>query len=109
MKKTINLYDFRADFMAIRPENFSYVGLETLFNYLEEYEDSTGEQLEFDVIRLCCDFSEDTWQNIADNYSIDLSDCESDEDKEEAVREYLEDEGALVGESSVGSYVYRNI
>ena len=27
-------------------------------NYLEEYEESTGEELELDVIALCCDFTE---------------------------------------------------
>lgn len=58
MKQTITLYDFRAAFKALRPENFSYDGLEVLFEYLESIEEGTGEEIELDVIALCCDFSE---------------------------------------------------
>lgn len=108
MKTTVSLYDFRDAFHRVRPNNFSYEGLEVLFDYLEEYEESTGEELELDVIGLCCDFSEDTVEAIADNYGVDLSECEDEDEKAEKVREYLEDEGALVGEVS-GGFVYRNI
>ena len=41
-----------------REDNFTYTGLSALFDYLEECEDSTGEELELDVIALCCDFTE---------------------------------------------------
>jgi predicted ArsR family transcriptional regulator len=108
MKQTINVYQFRDAFRAIRPNNFSYEGLGVLFEYLEQYEEDTGEEMELDVIAICCDFSEDTWQNIAQNYRIDLSDCEDDEDRKEAVKTWLEDEGALVGEGDEG-FVYRNV
>lgn len=107
MKSTVNFYSFRDAFQRIRPDNFSVEGLSVLFDYLEQYEDDTGTELELDVIGFCCDFSEDTTQAIADNYSIDLSECEDDDEKTEAVREHLEDEGALVGEVE-GGFVYRN-
>lgn len=29
-----------------------------LFDYLEEYEQSTGEEIEFDIVAICCDFTE---------------------------------------------------
>ena len=38
--------------------NFSYDGLMALFEYLEQYEDSTDEQIQFDMIGLCCEYSE---------------------------------------------------
>lgn len=41
-----------------RAEQFTYDGLVSLYDYLEEYEDSTGEKVELDVIALCCDFTE---------------------------------------------------
>lgn len=107
MKQTVNLYEFRRAFEQCRPDNFSREGLSVLWNYLEEYEDSTGVELELDVIALCCDFSEDSTEAIAENYSIDLDDCEDEDEKAEAVREYLEDEGALIGEVA-GGFVYRN-
>ena len=107
MKTTVSLYDFREAFRTCgRAEQFSYEGLEVLFDYLEQYEEDTGEELELDVIALCCDFYEDTVGAIADNYSIDLTDCEDEDEQAEVVREYLEDNGALVGEVT-GGFVYR--
>ena len=59
MKKIINLADFRQAFKNYGRENqFSYEGLETLFNHLEEYEEGTGEEIKLDVIALCCEYTE---------------------------------------------------
>jgi len=58
MKQSVNFSQFCDAFQAIRPGNFSYAGLCALFDYLEDYEESTGEELELDVIALCCEFSE---------------------------------------------------
>lgn len=60
MKKTINLYEFRDEFLTSSSykNNFSYEGLTALFEYFEEYEESTGEELEFDMVAICCDFTE---------------------------------------------------
>ena len=54
MKQTISLHDFRKAFQSIRPDNFSYAGLEALYDFLEE----TDPDYELDVIALCCDFTE---------------------------------------------------
>ena len=107
MKQSVDFYDFQDAFKRIRPDNFSSEGLSVLWDYLEQYEADTGEELELDVIAICCDFSEDTWQNIADNYRIDLEGCEDDEEKEQAVADYLSDEGAYVGHVA-GGFVYRD-
>ena len=58
MKNTINFYEFSRWFEEHRPNNFSRVGLQSLFDYLEEYEESTGESIEFDPIALCCEYTE---------------------------------------------------
>ena len=58
MKQNINEYDFERAFNECRPNNFSYKGLKALFDYLEEYEEATGQELELDVIAICCDFTE---------------------------------------------------
>ena len=58
MIDTISIYTFRRWFEDHRPNNFSYTGLASLFEYLEEYEESTGEQIEFDPIALCCEYTE---------------------------------------------------
>lgn len=107
MKQTVSQYDFRDAFKQCRPDNFSYEGLSALFDYLEQWEEDCGEELELDVIAICCDFSEDTWQNIAANYRIDLEDCDDDEEKQQAVADYLSDEGAFVAQVA-DCFVYRD-
>jgi hypothetical protein len=119
MKTTVSRYDFERAFVdADRKYNFSYEGLKVLFDYLEDYEEQTGEEIELDVIALCCDYSEDTVADIANNYSIDLSECEDgictasahglekvEDAKRDVVRDYLNDNTQLVGETSTG-FVY---
>ena len=68
MKQTVNEHDFTEAFRSIRPDNFSYDGLKALYTWLEDYEDNTGEEMELDVIALCCDFSEMTLDEIYNDY-----------------------------------------
>lgn len=105
MKTTVSRYEFERAFVdADRKENFSYEGLSVLFDYLEDYEEQTGEKLELDVIALCCDYCEECYEGIARNYSIDIEDMDEDEILE-AVRDYLQAYTTLVGETSTG-FVY---
>jgi hypothetical protein len=106
MKTTINMYDFIEAFRSCdRMDNFSREGLELLFEYLEEYENSCEQELELDVIALCCEYSEDTWKSIAENYSIEYDENENEDEGKDVVRQYLEENTQLVGETSVG-FVY---
>ena len=57
MKQNVSKYDFM-DAFKIRKNNFSYEGLNALYNYLIDYEEDTGEETELDVIGLCCDYTE---------------------------------------------------
>ena len=79
MKTNVSQYDFTEAFRAIRPDNFSYDGLKALFEYLEQWGEDTGEEVELDVIALCCEFTE--YENLAefqDNYGKeDYPDIES--------------------------------
>jgi len=50
--------EFINAFQELRPNKFSYDGLKALYEYFEEYEDSTGEKIELDVIAICCEHSE---------------------------------------------------
>ena len=83
-----------------RENNFSRPALFALFDYLEEYEQETGEEIEPDVIGLCCEFTE--YENAitaAEDYGftteLEAEDYNSPEDFEEAkeseAREWLED------------------
>ncbi len=106
MKKTINSYDFRREFETCRPNNFSYGGLSTIFDYLESYEEESGEELELDVVAICCDYSEESPEDIAIYYDIGVSDCESPDAVADRVIEFLEDNGAYVGRGDDDSIVY---
>jgi hypothetical protein len=105
MKTTISKYDFERAFVdADRKENFSYEALGLLFDYFESYEEETGEEIELDVIAICCEYSEDNPDDIISNYSIDVEGMDDDE-KIEAVRDYLSDNTTLIGETATG-FVY---
>ena len=113
MKTSVNLYDFREAFARIDRTNFSYEGLAILFDYLEQYEEDTGEKIELDVIALCCDFAEDTFAEVAEKYGIELSDCDSEDEEEkaeqvkDAVLEYLNNNTSVVGEVGDDSVIYQ--
>jgi hypothetical protein len=105
MKTTISRYDFERAFIdADRKENFSYEALGLLFDYFESYEEETGQEIELDVIAICCEYSEDNPDDIIANYSIDVEGMDEDE-KIDAVRDYLNDNTTLVGETATG-FVY---
>ena len=56
---TINQCLFRQTFQNYdRGDQFSYEGLNALFDYLEELSEDMGANIELDVIALCCEFSE---------------------------------------------------
>jgi hypothetical protein len=111
MKTTVSRYDFERAFAdADRKENFTYEGLGLLFDYFESYEEETGEEIELDVIAICCEYNEDTVAEIARNYSIDLNDADPEADDYEdqcrdIVREYLNDNTSIVGDTADG-FVY---
>jgi len=71
MKQTINLEQFRDAFQSIRPDNFSYEGLEVLYDFFEELDDCSENETELDVIAICCEFSESTPDEIIDDYSLE--------------------------------------
>jgi hypothetical protein len=60
MKKTINKTDFVSAFNKsdTYKNNFTHEGLHTLYDFLIETEESTGEEMELDIVALCCEFCE---------------------------------------------------
>jgi hypothetical protein len=71
MKQTVDFNTFAQAFVLMgRREQFSYSGLRALFDYLEEYEQDTGTEIELDVIGLCCDYVELDEQEAREQYSI---------------------------------------
>ena len=106
MKTTVNQSEFIDAFHRYdRYDQFGYDALCSLFDYLEQMEDDCGEEMELDVIALCCDYSVDSVADIASNYSIDIDGLDDDE-AQEAVLEYLQDNTTVVDEDCNGKILY---
>lgn len=102
MKQTIdNSSQFRDAFhRAGRAEQFSYEALGLLFDYLEELDPD----MELDVVAICCEYSENTPEQVIDAYGIEYDeDAPTDHD---AAIAYLEANTSIVGVTSEGAIVY---
>jgi len=106
MKQSINVYQFREAFRSHERENFSYEALGYLFDWLEQYEADNGEEIEMDVIGLCCDFAEDNIDNIIDNYGLSVTGLDEVE-KHAYVSDYLNKETIVIAETGNNSYLYQ--
>jgi hypothetical protein len=104
MKKTIDFQDFAEEFKRYnRADDFTREGLRELFDYFEECDPD----LELDVIAICCDYHQSEWHAIANDYLIDLSECDNDKDAMiDAVRDYLSENTCVVAELDDGSFVF---
>lgn len=106
MKKSLSTYEaadlLRNDLNA----NWSSAGAFALVEYLEELEDSTGEEMEIDVVAIRCDFSEySSLLEWAEEYFADETqardsmgiDLETPMDEaEDEIRDYIQDRGTLI-------------
>jgi hypothetical protein len=79
--------------------NFTREGLRVLFDYLEQLSDDIGENVDFDVCAIVCDYNESTIEEIIRDYSIEIHE---DEDRVGQVRDYLEYNSVVLGETSTG-------
>ena len=95
MKQTVTENDFIQAFEAIRPDNFSLEGLRALFDWFEDYESGTGEEMELDVIAICCDFTE---YSSALECTKDM--VSEDFDNEDEALEYLQDHTIVIHHDS---------
>ena len=110
MKQTLNKDQFRFAFDQVRPNQFSYEAQGMLFDYLEEID----EDMELDVIAICCDFTEGDFQEVANELDDDetelAQECEGLDEDETAqlIAEKLEDKTTVLGVTSSNTIVYAN-
>ena len=101
MKKTISEWEFIDEFKNNNTykENFSIEGLMALYDYLVEYEECISDEIELDVIALCCEYSEYKSANEAAkryNGAVEASKDFDDEDREAAALAWLEDQTTVI-------------
>jgi len=120
MKNTLSTYEIAQALIKDENANWSRAGAFALAEYLEECEESTGEELELDVIALRCDFSEydsfidwadEHFANYREEFGIEytnpmtgeteeqsVTDCDGNFHDEtiDAVIEYIEERAQLI-------------
>jgi secreted Zn-dependent insulinase-like peptidase len=90
MKQTIIESMFINEMKAIRPDNFSYEGLQELFSYLDEIDSD----LEFDPIAICCDFSQCSLREFKDAFpAIEGIMIDEGLTLEDSIQYYIEENG----------------
>ena len=108
MKTSINFNDFIDAFKAYdRYDSYGYEALKVIYDYLEQYEEETGEEIELDVIAICCDFNVQHYSDIARDYDVDISGMDESEAKQH-VMDYLCDNTTVLGETDdTCNFVYQ--
>jgi hypothetical protein len=114
MKQTITRSTFIQAFVQQRPENFTREALHMLYDYFEQYELETGEEVELDVIAICCDYSEMCASevireyNISDAFEGEFIEQGNDTSRKLGAIDYLRDYTIYLGETSDGRLVFQN-
>ena len=99
--QTCNFYDVERAFSDCgRGNNFSRQGLRVLVDYMDELSDSMGQPIELGVVAWCCEYTEDTIDDVVQNYSLhdDVADMDAEE-KRQYVMNYLQDNTIVCGET----------
>jgi hypothetical protein len=94
MKQTVSSYQFVESFRAAgRESQFTRAALFALFDYLENYGDFCGVELELDPIAICCEWAE---YPSALKAAHDYGSSGKENDTEEAALEWLENRTQVV-------------
>lgn len=72
MYTRVSKYYFMEAFRDMgRYEQFEYAALSALFDYFEDVEQVTGEDIELDVIAICCEYTVSTLKEVRAEYDLD--------------------------------------
>jgi hypothetical protein len=104
MKETLNTYEIADRLFRDENAGFTYAGAHALAEYLEQLEEDSGEEMEFDKVAIRCDFSEyASLVEWAEDYfagdwkdSLCIAPEDSEDENDEAIRDYIRDRGQLI-------------
>lgn len=103
MKQTLNSYDFVNLFLQRCPNSFSRPALFALFDYYGEIDREAGDEIEFDPVSICCDWTEYSCATeAAEAYGWESgeADDEKNDTSEREALQYLHDETTVLELSS---------
>lgn len=89
---------FLDTFKNVRLGEFTNEALLKIFEYLEETEETTGNQIKLDVIAICCDIAEMKNEEIKDSYNLQSDDSST-------IRKFLENKTEVIAELD-GRFVF---
>lgn len=108
MKMNVNFSVFVTAFAVMGRENqFSYEGKRALFEHLCDMEDSIGEEIELDVIGICCEYWEHSEEELLGGYYHLLNGDEEDSEKIETIVDELRDRTEVIPVEG-GGWIVRN-
>ena len=102
MINTLNTYEITDALLQDENAAWSYTGARALAEYLEEYEEACGIELELDVIALRCELTECSdvfdWGKsyFTNNQFRDLFDDVDGDELADALTMYIEERGTLI-------------
>ena len=105
MKETLTTLEVADRLFRDENASWTYSGARALAEYLEEYEESTGEEMELDIVAIRCDFAQwaslqewahDYFSNALEEMGFDDGEEIDDEEFDEKIREYIQDHGELI-------------
>ena len=102
-----NASQFRDAFHhAGRGTQFSYEALGLLFDYFDDMD----ENVELDVVAICCEYDEMTLDELIDAYGMDLDAetiaQETEENLLAIATDYLQNNTTLIGVTSMNTFVF---
>ena len=100
--QTLNKHQFIDSFKSwdTYANSFSYEGLELLYDWLEMQKAQSDEDIELDVVGLCCDFTESDVATIIQDYTLPQDASFND------ALEYIQDKSLVVGVTEQKTIVY---
>jgi len=100
MKKTLSTEGIARELS----DGFSYPAARALAEWMEEYEEGTGEEMELDTVAIRCEWGEysdlaewahDYFSNAWEELGFDPEEYDED-DFDSAIRDYINDRGTLI-------------
>jgi hypothetical protein len=97
MKQTMNTYQIADALRADDNANWSYNGAKALAEHLEQYEEDTGSEMEFDRVAIRCEFSEyANATEAAGNYDFEPDEDADEDETEAAALKFLNDRTMVI-------------
>ena len=105
IKKTMNKHEFIEIILHSEYINkFSIIGLEALFEYLEDLSEDIGEDIEFDLVAIAWDYSETTLEEVLNQYEDIRKEFEEYKNREEQANKPIEEQDQDIIKEIISQY-----